>query len=500
MEDKITQLRTALAEVDDIQRAGAILGWDQQTYMPAGGAARRGAQLGTLASIAHKKFTSVEVGKLLEALQPEVENLDPDSDNARLVKVAARNYEKALRVPNEWVSEFARVTTVATQAWQEARAGNDFSKFQPHLEKIVDMRRQFADFFAPYDHAYDPLLDVYEPGLKTAEVREIFNKLRPEQVAIIKAISEQPQIDDAPLHQVFDEQVQWEFGVDVISRFGYDWSHGRQDKSPHPFTISFGIDDVRITTRIQADYLNSAIFGSMHECGHALYEAGIDPALARTPLEIGASLAFHESQSRMYENLIGRSRPFWEFYYPKLQNYFPDQLAEVDLDSFYRAINRVEPSPIRVEADEATYNLHIMLRLELEIALMEGKLEVADLPVVWNERMEEYLGLSPQNDAEGVLQDIHWSNGMIGYFSTYALGNLISVQLWEKMLIDIPDLNNQIRSGNFKELLGWLREHIHAHGCKFEPQELIQRVVGSKIDPAPYINYLKVKFGEIYQL
>lgn len=500
MENKLNQLRTALGEIDDIERAGAVLGWDQQTFMPAGGAARRGQQLGTLASIAHKKFTSPKVGKLLEDLQPELENLDPDSNEARLIRVTARDFDKARRVPNEWIAEFARITTIATQTWQEARADNDFSKFKPHLEKIVEMRRQFAEFFAPYDHVYDPLIDYYEPGVKTAEVKEIFSTLRPAQVAIIKAISEKPQIDDGFLHQEFDEQEQWEFSVEVISRFGYDWNHGRHDKSAHPFTISFGIDDVRITTRVQAKKFNTAIYSSIHECGHALYEAGIDPALARTPLEIGTSLAFHESQSRMYENLIGHSRAFLDFFYPKLRERFPDQLGSVDIETFYRAINRVEPSLIRTEADEATYNLHIMLRLELEIAMMEGKLEVADLPEAWNKRMEDYLGISPRNDSVGILQDIHWSNGMMGYFPTYALGNLISVQIWEKLLVDMPDLNEQIRSGNFKELLGWLRKHIHTHGRKYEPQELMKRITGTKIDPTPYINYLKIKFGDIYEL
>jgi len=284
----------------------------------------------------------------------------------------------------------------------------------------------------------------------------------------------------------------------VITKFGYDWDHGRQDKAAHPFTTSFGLEDVRITTRVYHDFLNTALFGTMHECGHALYEQGVSSSLARTPLERGASLAIHESQSRMYENLVGRSLPFWQHFYPQLQSTFPNQLGNVDLETFYKGINKVETSLIRVEADEATYNLHIMLRLELEIALMDGSVEVVDLPDAWNSRMEEYLGVRPESDADGVLQDIHWSGGMIGYFSTYALGNLISVQLWEKMLTDIPDLNQQIREGEFRNLLSWLRENIHRHGAKFEPQELVQSVTGSKIDPAPYMSYLNSKFSDIY--
>jgi carboxypeptidase Taq len=498
MQEKLAQLKTILAEISDLDAASSLLGWDQQTYMPPGGAVIRGQQLGTLQRLSHTKFITPEVGRLLEVLNTEIENLDPDSDDARLIKVTTREYEKAVKVPPEWVVEFAEQTAVATQVWQEARTGNDFSKFQPHLEKIVDLRRRYADYFVPYDNVYDPLLDDFEPGLKTADVKEIFEGLRPQQVELNRAISSQDQVDDSFLHQNFDEQKQWDFGVDVITKFGYDWQHGRQDKSAHPFTISFGLDDVRITTRIYPDFLNTGLFGTMHETGHALYELGVDRALVRTPLERGASLAMHESQSRMYENLVGRSLPFWEHFYPALQKTFPEQLGGVDLETFYRGINRVEPSLIRVEADEATYNLHIMLRLELEIALMEGTVEVKDLSEAWNARMLDYLGVNPENDADGVLQDIHWSGGMIGYFSTYALGNLISVQLWEKIVSDNPEISDQIRSGDFTTLLVWLRENIHRHGAKYEPQELVQRVTGSKIDAAPYMRYLKSKYGEIY--
>jgi carboxypeptidase Taq len=336
--------------------------------------------------------------------------------------------------------------------------------------------------------------------MKTADVKEIFNTLRPQQVALIHAISEHPQVEDSFLHLPYDEGKQWDFGIEVATKFGYDWDRGRQDKSVHPFTTSFGIDDVRITTRFLPNYVSSAIFSTMHEAGHGLYELGIDHALARTPLASGASLAIHESQSRMWENLVGRSLPFWEYFYPRLKDYFPSQLGNIDLGSFYKGINKVEPSLIRVEADEATYNLHIMLRLELEIALMEGNLAVKDLPEAWNSRMDKYLGLTPPDDTNGVLQDVHWSGGMIGYFSTYALGNLVSVQLWEQIDKDIADLDEQMRNGEFSTLLEWLRENIHRHGAKFEPQEMVQHITGTKIDPAPYIKYLQTKFGEIYSL
>jgi carboxypeptidase Taq len=500
MENKLNQLKTILNEVADLGAAGALLGWDQQTYMPSGAAEGRGNQLATLGQIAHIKFTSDEVGRLLDELEPQAGQLDPDSDDARLIKVTRREYDKNTKVPTEWVAEFARVTTMAQQVWQEARAENDFAKFQPYLEKIIELRRQYAEIFAPYDHVYDALLDDFEPGLKTAEVKEIFGKLRPLQVELIKAIADRPQVDDSFLHLHYDEQKQWDFGVEVITKFGYDWKRGRQDRSVHPFTTNFGIDDVRITTRFLPDFINSALFGTMHETGHALYEQGVDHALARTPLAGGASLGLHESQSRMWENMVGRSYPFWQHFYPRLQEYFPAQLGNVSLDRFYKGINKVEPSLIRVEADEATYNLHIMLRLELEIALMEGSLLVKDLPQAWNARMQEYLGVTPSNDREGVLQDIHWSGGMVGYFSTYALGNLISAQLWECINQDIPNLEEQIRGGEFSSLLGWLRTKIHRYGSKYEPQELVQRVTGSKIDPAPYVRYLNGKFSQVYGL
>ncbi len=421
-------------------------------------------------------------------------------DEARLIKVTRRMYDKQTKVPAELISEMAQVTAVAHQAWAEARAENNFGKFQPHLEKVVELRCRYADLFAPYEHIYDALLDDFEPGLKTADVKAIFERLRPQQVALVHAIADKSQVEAGFLTQPFDEQKQWDFGVKVISSFGYDWKHGRQDRSAHPFTQSIGLQDVRITTRFNPNFLNTGMFGTMHEAGHALYELGIDPRLGRSPLGSGASLAVHESQSRLWENLVGRSLPFWEHFYPQLQQVFPSQLGNISLEKFYKGINQVQPSFIRVEADEATYNLHIMLRLEIEIALIEKTLRVKDLPEAWNARMKEYLGVVPENDALGVLQDVHWSGGMIGYFSTYALGNLISAQLWERINKDLPDLPEQIRRGEFSALLGWLREKIHRHGAKFEPQELIQQVTGSKIDPAAYVRYLKAKFGEIYQV
>jgi carboxypeptidase Taq len=499
MEKKLEQLRAILADISDLTYAAALLGWDQQTYMPPGGAEARGNQLALLGRLVHERATSPELGKLLDELKPYAASLGPDSDDARMVKVNARVYEKAVRVPTKHVVELSQATTLGQQVWVEARAKSDFSLFRPHLEKIVALRQEYASYFPNFEHPYDALLDDFEPNMKTADVKAIFDGLRPRQVELIKAIAGKPQVDDSFLHQPFDEKKQLDFGVEVITRFGYDWNCGRQDKAPHPFTTSFGIRDVRITTRVAPEFINSMLFGTMHECGHALYGMGVAPELERTGLDGGASLAVHESQSRMWENLVGRSLPFWQCFYPRLQETFP-QLASVPLEKFYKGINKVQPSFIRVEADEATYNLHIMLRLEMEIAMLEGTVAVKDVPELWNTKMKEYLGVTPSNDAVGVLQDIHWSGGAIGYFSTYALGNLVSVQLWEKINQDIPDLVEQIRQGKFEALLGWLREKIHRHGSKFEPQELVQKVTGSKIDPAPYVRYLTKKYSEIYDL
>ena len=500
MEAQLNQLKTILAEISDLDQVAGLLGWDQQVNLPPGAAEARGNQMATLQQLIHVKSIAPEIGQLIQELSAAAKKIDPDSDEARLVKIAKRDYEQATKVPPEFTAKLAKVTAMAHGAWAEARATNDFSKFQPNLEEILELTREFAEFFAPYDHPYDPMLDQFEPGMKTAEVKAIFDALRPQQVELIKAIADSPQVDDSFLYQAYDEQKQWDFGVDVITKYGYDWNRGRQDKSVHPFTSNFGRTDVRLTTRVSPDYVGSMLFSTLHECGHGLYELGSAPKYERSPLAGGASLAVHESQSRMYENLIGRSLPFWEHFYPGFQELFPSQLGNVNLQTFYKGINKVEPSLIRVEADEATYNLHIMLRLEIEIALMEGKVEVKDLPELWNAKMEDYLGVVPPTDTDGVLQDIHWSFGGIGYFSTYALGNLVSAQLWEKMLVDMPDMLDQIRQGKFADLLEWLVTNVHQHGRKYEPQELVQRVTGSKIDAAPYVRYLNSKYSEIYGL
>src|SRR5688572_19625125 len=497
MSEKLDQLKEKLGEVADIGRAASVLAWDQQVNMPPGGNEARGQQLATLSKIAQEKFITDEVGRLIDDLKHELNGAD--SDEAALVRVAARNYDKAKRVPPAFIAEQAIVTSRAFEAWVEARSKSDFSIFQPHLEKVIELVHKYISFFPPADHPYDTLLDDYEPGMKTADVKVIFDGLRPKQVELIRAITSRKQVKDDFLHKKYNEKKLIDFGVDVITKFGYDWSRGRQDKAPHPFETTFSVNDVRITTRYEKENPLAMLFSTMHEAGHALYEQGINPAYERTPLAGGTSLAVHESRSRMWENLVGRSLPFWEHFYPSFKKTFPRKLEGVNLKSFYKAINKVEPSLIRVNADEATHNLHIMLRLELEIAMVEGKVAIKDLPELWNTKMQDYLGVTPPNDAKGVLQDIHWSDGYIGYFPTYALGNLISAQLWEKINADIHGLDDQIREGDFSQLLDWLRKNIHQYGHKYEPQTLVEKITGSKITYEPYIRYLTKKYGEIYK-
>jgi carboxypeptidase Taq len=500
MEEKLQELKTRLGRVQDLNRATALLGWDQQTYMPPGGAAARAEQLATLQETAHSWFIADEIGELVEELSGDAAGWDYGSDEASLVRVVAREYEKARKVPSELVAEFARVSALAYEAWAKAREQANFSMFQPHLEKIVELNVRLAEALGYEDRIYDPLLDQYEPEMKTAQVSAIFDDLKVELLPLVRAISERiDAVDASVLYKPYDGEKQWDFGVEVIKDFGFDFSRGRQDKSLHPFTTSFSISDVRLTTRVDPEYLPAALFGTLHECGHGLYEQGVSLSLERSTLDDGTSLGIHESQSRLYENLVGRSREFWSHYFPRLQSVFPNQLADVDVEAFYRAINRVEPSFIRVEADEITYNLHIMLRFELENEMLEGKVKIADLPEAWNAKMEAYLGIVPPDDAQGVLQDIHWSGGMLGYFPTYSLGNLISVQFFDKAKADIPSLFDQIAAGEFGELLNWLRQNIHQYGRKYTPTELVKRVTGNDLTATNYISYIEAKFSDIYE-
>ncbi|HUQ21537.1 MAG TPA: carboxypeptidase M32 [Gaiellaceae bacterium] len=495
METPFAELKTRLAEIHDLRRAQEILFWDQTVMMPPGGSSVRGQQVTTLDRIAHQKFVSDEIGSLLEQVSDYEQGLDYDSDDASLIRVTRRDWEKARRVPTELAAEMTGAAADAHDVWAKARAENDYASFLPHLERAVELKRRYVDCFEGFDEPYDVLLDDYESGMKTAEVRQVFDDLKAELVPLIAEIGS-VEGDDAFMAGPWPVEAQHEYSLKIVERFGYDPSFARLDLTVHPFAASSGTQDIRLTTRYREDDITS-IFTAMHECGHGLYEHGVSPTLERTPLCHGVSSALHESQSRLWENIVGRSRSFWNHFYPTFQAAFPEAVGDVDQERFYRAINRVKPSYIRVDADEATYNLHIILRFELEQEIMAGAIDLKDLPEVWNARFEEYLGIPVPSDTLGVLQDVHWSGGGFGYFPTYSLGNIVSVQIWEKVLGEIPDLPDQFEQGEFGQLHEWLRSNLYVLGRKFTPQETLERVVGGPIDAAPYVRYLKDKLGAL---
>jgi carboxypeptidase Taq len=495
MHASFDELKNRLAEIHDLRRAQEVLFWDQTVMMPPGGSAVRSHQVTTLDRIAHERFVSDEIGRLLDRLEPVEASLDYDSDEASLIRTTRRDWEKSRRVPADLAAEITGAAAEGHDVWAKAREENDFASFLPSLERNVELKRQYIACFEGYDEPYDVLLDDYEPGMKTAEVRAVFDELKAELVPLIADVASSDE-EDGFMQGPFPIDAQHRFSLDVIERFGYDPQFFRLDLTVHPFAASSGTQDIRLTTRYKEDDITS-LFTAMHECGHGLYEHGVAQSLERTPLCHGVSSALHESQSRMWENIVGRGRPFWNYFYPRIQAAFPDTLGEVEQEAWYRAINRVKPSYIRVDADEATYNLHIILRFELEQEILAGTIDLADLPEAWNTRFEEYLGIPIPDDRVGVLQDVHWSGGGFGYFPTYSLGNIISVQIWEKVLSELPDLPARFEQGEFGQLHEWLRSRLYSLGRKYTPQETLERVVGSGIDAKPYIGYLKTKLGAL---
>lgn len=499
MEKKLEELKARLREVNDLNSAGAVLSWDQATYMPPGGAEARGRQMATLARIAQEKFTAPDVGGLIDDLLPYAGSLPPDSDDGCLIRAADREYRKAVRVPPDFLAVFSEHSALSYQVWTEARPADDFERVLPLLEKTLDLSRRLADCFPGYDHIADPLIDFSDCGMKAGTVRKVFGELKEQLVPMVRAATSREAADDSCLKGHFSKERQLAFGKTVIGTFGYDFARGRQDLTHHPFETRFSVGDVRITTRIDEGDFAYGFFSTTHESGHALYEQGVDPALEGTLLAEGTSSGVHESQSRTWENLVSRSLPFWEHFYPELQNVFPDPFGTVPLETFYRAVNKVEPSLIRTEADELTYNLHVMIRFELELRMLEGSLEVKDLPEAWNAAYLENLGIAPEDDADGCMQDVHWFGGHIGgSFQGYTLGNILSAQFFAEARKALPGIHDDMRRGSFSALHGWLRENIYRHGSKFTAPELIERVTGRGLDIGPYIRYLREKYGELY--
>jgi carboxypeptidase Taq len=497
----LKELRLRLLEISDLGCASAVLGWDQATYMPAGGAPARSRQGAMLSKLAHEKSIDPALGQLLDALMPYAESLPYESDDASLVRVAKRDFDKAIKVPADYVARASAIASASYDAWTRARPANDFATMRPFLEKAVELSREYAGYFAPYQHIADPLIDGADEGMTTTSIRALFAELRAALVPIVRAITDQPVADDACLTGPFGERAQLDFSLAVVKLFGYDLERGRLDKTHHPFCTKFSAGDVRITTRVNERDLGDALFSTLHEAGHALYEQGVSATLESTPLGSGTSAGVHESQSRLWENVVGRGRAFWQHFYPALQHTFPDQLGQTPLETFYRAVNKVQRSLIRTDADEVTYNLHIMMRFELELDLLEGRLRVKDLPAAWRARMQSDLGVTPPDDRDGCLQDVHWYSGSVGGgFQGYTIGNILSAQFYAAAIKAHPAIPDEIAAGEFSTLHRWLRAHLYQHGRKFGPNEIVKRATGGDVTIGPYLAYLREKYGALYQL
>jgi carboxypeptidase Taq len=489
-------LRRRLGEIDDIDRAAGLLAWDEETKMPPAGADVRAEQRATLNRVAHELQVSHELGELFEELRPFEESHDPESFEASIVRVGRRDYEKAVRVPPELRAQLTRAASLGYRAWLNARDENDYSILLPHLRRNLELRLEYVHCFEPFADPYDVLLDDYEPGTTTAGVAAVFDELKRALVPMLRAAADGPPVDDSCLRGHFPRAAQRRFSLALLGHWGMNRDSWRLDRTVHPFALSMSSSDIRLTTFFHEDSLHG-LLSCMHEFGHGLYERQIDPRFDRTPLGHGTSAALHESQSRMWENLVGRSLSTWRFFYPRLQEALPEQLGGVPLEVFHRALNKVQPTLRRVDADEISYCLHIILRFELERAVLAGDIDLADLPEAFDAKIREYLGLQPPDIAQGVLQDVHWSDLSFGYFPTYALGNVMSVQLWERAGADLGNLDEQFERGEFAPLLGWLGEHVHRYGRVLTPPELLRKAAGADLDPGPYLRYLERKLAEL---
>jgi carboxypeptidase Taq len=491
--DALAQLKERLSRITDLERILRLLSWDQQTMMPATGAGHRADHMATLRRLAHELLIADETGRLLEELRTMAESLEPDSDDGALLRLVRRDYDRAVRVPADLRAEMARASAEARPVWVKAKAESDYASFLPALERNIELRLQYIACFDDVEEPYDVLLDDFEPETTTAEVRELFDELKPEIVQLIAALRDE-EVDDSFLAGTFPVDRQQAIANEVVGLFGMRPECWRLDPTEHPFASGTGVDDIRLTTSYDPQTIKS-LFSTMHEYGHGLYAHQAPRHLGRLPTGGPASLGIHESQSRFWENLVGRSRPFWRLFYPRLRETFPEQFGDVELERFFAAINRVRPSLIRVRADEVTYGMHVILRFELEQDIVNGRVALRELPEAWNAKMGEYLGVEVPDDARGVLQDTHWASGLIGYFPTYLLGTVMSVQIWERLKEDLPDLEEQVERGEFAALREWLGEHVHAHGRKFPPQETLRRAIGTTIDAKPYVAYLRAKYG-----
>ena len=495
--NEIKELWEHFTEIMRLSYIRELLGWDQQVNMPKGSVKGRAEQQALIGKIIHSRIKSDKTGKLIK--NAEKQNNLSETELA-MIREAKREYEHATRIPDDLVVEIAKTASVGNMNWQKAREKKDFSIFKPFLEKMINLRIKFAEHLDTGPTLYSTLLDIYEPGSTYEWYSKIFNDLKSKLVKIItKLDSSSDKPDQSILKKYYDPEKQWQMSIEIIKKLNFDFNIGRQDKSTHPFTASLSSIDTRITTRIWENFLPACIFGTIHECGHALYEMGFKQEIKDSLLAEGTSLGIHESQSRLWENIVGRSKEFWTYWYPKFQKTFPENLKGYSMDEFYRSMNVVQPSFIRVEADEVTYGLHIILRFELEKMIIEENIQVDELPGLWNEKMEELLGITPPDDAEGILQDPHWGGGY-GYFPTYALGNLYGAQIYNKALKEIPNLNEDFKKGEFKNLLDYLNENVYQYGKIYRPSDLIKRISGEDLNPDYFIKRIEEKFYPIYNL
>lgn len=497
MSNALQQFLKKHAELADLHDVAAVLNWDLEVHAPPKAAEQRGRQLATLSGLAHDAFVSDAMGELLGQLK-EDGNLDAAQQGN--VRVVAEDYAKARKLDRDFVERQSQVRTRAYGAWMAAREANDFGQYVDALEAMVALKREEADRLGYEEHPYDALMDTYEPGARTSVLRPLFEDVREQLVDFVAAIAAKPSPEGGFLEGHFPHQKQWDFGLKVLAAMGYDFDAGRQDLSTHPFTISMGPRDTRVTTRVDESNFRDMLWSCIHEGGHALYDQGLPRDHYGLPAGQAASLGIHESQSRLWENNVGRSLPFWKHWYPQLQAEFPDAFGDVALDDFYRAINTVQPSLIRTEADELTYHFHVAIRFEIEVGLIEGSLKVKDLREIWNDRYKSYLGVDVPDDKRGVLQDIHWSHGSIGYFATYSLGSFYAVQLFNAASDALPNLQADIESGQYSGLLEWMQQNVHAHGRLLTSEEICEKATGSRLDFSHFMAYAKTKYGSIYGL
>lgn len=501
MASKLEALKEEAEIIWNLKDALRLMGWDQQIIMPTKSAPARSRQMASLSRVAHERLIGDDLLDLLEAAEGEVDGREAHDDDLCYVRAVRRERDRSAKLAPELVEELTRTCAVSFDAWVKAKAEDDWDSFKPYLKKVLDLKLKVAEHRGYEEHPYDAFLDDFERGMKASEVKALFDGFRPGLVDLVERIKNSDAVPaNGPLDQDFPIKKQSEVSAILARSIGYKVEMGRIDVGPHPFCSASAAKDVRITNRFHLDHLQTALFGTLHEAGHAIYEQNSPERFDHSPLRGGCSLGVHESQSRMWENFVGRSRPFWKCHFPLMKRFFPEQLMGYSEEDFYKAINRVEASFIRVEADEVTYTLHVIARFEIEMAMVSGEVGVDDIPELWNQKMKDYLGIVPPSDRLGCLQDIHWSDGLIGYFPTYSLGNMIAAQMWDRINEAIPDLNQQLEGGDVEPLTNWLRANVYDHASKFEPQDLVQRATGKKLDYLAFQNYLLKKYEDIYQL